>query len=367
MFVLNKVLPFRKNRIVFSSFSGRQFSDSPRVIYEAIKNSSLYREVECVWAFRSPEDFSVVSDKKVAINSLRFFAILATSKFWIANSSIERMVPYKPNGVCYINTWHGCPWKIIGDREPRIDLLMKHWYRNVEFDILTSSGFKDKLVFQSVFPSTDPQNIYPLGLPRNDEILKFLRSNDDEKKRIKDAVKQKLKLDKDKKVLLYAPTFRDNGEESSSYLKFEKSEWSGISSEFQILSRLHYNLSDAGLQSDLAVDVSDYPNLNELFFISDLVITDYSSVMFDFALMKKPILLYTRDFEEYSRVRGLYCSRNDLGLPYMDTESDLIEAIGNIAQYDFNRLKTFDERFNGHEFGATKLIVKKIEKLVNND
>lgn len=364
MWGVNKVIPFKKNRIVFTSFSGRQFSDSPRAIYESIKSMDLYQKVECVWAFKDPEKFPEVVDEKVAINSIHFFVILATSRFWVANSSIERMVPYKPDGVYYINTWHGFPWKVLGAGEPKIDFLMKNWYKKVNFDMLTANGVRDKKIFETVFPETDSKKIYPTGLPRNDKIVKFLELGDEEKEYVRNEIKQRLRLNSNKLVILYAPTFRDGPYKEKSYLKFKMGRWKSVFSEFEILSRSHYNVRDETVNSNDVIDVSDYPDLVDLFFVADVLITDYSSIMFDFALMEKPILLYTGDFEEYKRERGVYFSRETLGLPFKDTEIEIIESILNLNDYNFDMLKHFNNRVNAKKSVSTKIIVSKINLMI---
>ncbi|MCT3584275.1 MULTISPECIES: CDP-glycerol glycerophosphotransferase family protein [Levilactobacillus] len=364
MWTLNRIIPFKKNQLVFASFSGRQFSDSPRAIYESIKGTDFYHEVKCVWAFEDPSEFPEVADQKVAINSFRFFLILATSRFWIANSSIERMVPYKPKGVYYINTWHGFPWKVLGDKEPNIDFLMKNWYKKVSFDVLTACGTKDKAIFESVFPSTEPQNIYPIGLPRNDKVVNFLKLSDKNKKQIRSEIKRKLHLSVDKMVILYAPTFRDGSYERNSYLDFKADWWNSIFKDFEVLNRSHYNVREDLSTLGSVVDVSNYSDLADLFFISDLLITDYSSIMFDFALMEKPIFLYTGDFEKYKRERGMYFSRQELGLPFEETDQGLAEEIGNLSNYNIECVHEFNSCVNDRSLISTQFIVSTIKRVL---
>ncbi|MCT4488355.1 CDP-glycerol glycerophosphotransferase family protein [Levilactobacillus parabrevis] len=297
-------------------------------------------------------------------SGFRFFLILATSRFWIANSSIERMVPYKPKGVYYINTWHGFPWKVLGDKEPNIDFLMKNWYKKVSFDVLTACGTKDKAIFESVFPSTEPQNIYPIGLPRNDKVVNFLKLSDKNKKQIRSEIKRKLHLSVDKMVILYAPTFRDGSYERNSYLDFKADWWNSIFKDFEVLNRSHYNVREDLSTLGSVVDVSNYSDLADLFFISDLLITDYSSIMFDFALMEKPIFLYTGDFEKYKRERGMYFSRQELGLPFEETDQGLAEEIGNLSNYNIECVHEFNSCVNDRSLISTQFIVSTIKRVL---
>lgn len=365
LFVLSVVLPFKRNRILFTSFSGRQFSDSPRTIYEEIQKTPLKDKVECVWAFKNPEKFPEVSTK-VPINSLKFFVLLATSGVWVANSSIDRMTAYKPRRTTYINTWHGCPWKVIGAEEPLIDPLMKYWYKHVNFDLLTSNGIKDKRIFNSIFESTPNEAIVSEGLPRNDELLEFLKLSKVERESQKKKIKKKIGLDSDKKIILYAPTFRDTDHDNSSYLSFKIPQWQTLLSHFQVLTRSHYNVKDGMNTPESTINVSDYPNLNDLFLIADILISDYSSLIFDFSILEKPIILYMNDFDDYKAERGFFFSKNDIGLPFEESEKTLITLVMNFENYDLEKVKDFNYRFNGVEklFNSTEIIINKIKQVV---
>src|SRR5699024_9344246 len=112
-FVLDHILK-KKRKIIFTSFSGRQYSDSPKEIFEAVSNDRRFENFEFVWAFNSPENFTVIDCKTVNINSFRFLIELFSSSIWISNASIEKLIPYKSKKIFYLNTWHGIPIKKIG-------------------------------------------------------------------------------------------------------------------------------------------------------------------------------------------------------------------------------------------------------------
>lgn len=316
--LLDFITPNRKKKIIFVCFSGRQCGDSPLKIYESIKKNHRLKEYELYWAFNHPKEFKEVTGcKKLNINSLSFLYHLLSASVWISNASIEKMIPYKPKGVIYINTWHGIPWKKIGSDEKNVSYLVKNWYKKVHFDLLTACSSYDQKIFSTIFPNSKAA-IKIIGLPRNDELYQPVF---DKKK-----ILNKLKISKNKKIILYAPTFREYQEENpANFSIFER-----LSSEYVILYRGHYFeeqlIQNFPMKASI-INVSNYYYLNDLMVISDCLVTDYSSLLFDYALLEKPILLFPYDYEKYQQNRGSYIGLEELGLKRCFTSVDFVEAL----------------------------------------
>lgn len=311
------------HQIIFSSFSGRQFSDSPKAIYDWLINDLRFSKYNLIWAFENPNNFPEIDkDHKVAIDTPEFFKLLFASKYWVANTGIERLVPFEHTGHVYIQTWHGVPLKHLGTDENNLEYLPKNWYKNVKFDLLICSSKYDCKIFQHIFPSTS--NIQSIGLPRNYDLTHHTYKRSE--------IINKLKLDSQKPILLYAPTFREYQptKSGSTYIDtpFSQKNKKWLLDHYNVLMRGHYFTES--IEDDSFVDVTKYEDLNELMRASDLLVTDYSSIMFDYSILGKPIFLYMYDFDKYLTNRGMYIDPRKLGLSYSLTEAEFIEQIKRI-------------------------------------
>ncbi|MEF7456840.1 CDP-glycerol glycerophosphotransferase family protein [Pediococcus pentosaceus] len=124
--ILDFFLVPKPKQIIFTSFSGRQFSDSPRIIFEALKKDNKFSDFKFIWAFRNPSAFPEIDDSmKVDINSFDYLVTLLKSKYWISNDSIERLTPINSKKHIYINTWHGIPMKHLGPDEKNLEFIVK--------------------------------------------------------------------------------------------------------------------------------------------------------------------------------------------------------------------------------------------------
>lgn len=339
LFFLQLFVPIKTNKILFTSFSGRQVSDSPYIIYLQLKEDPKFKNYEFLWGVNDPDEFDMVPrNEKIKMDSFKYWKALLESKFWISNSSIERLVATKHTGHVYINTWHGIPLKHLGPDEKHLDFLVRNWFKNVSFDLLYCCGEYDKEIFHHIFPSTN--NIQKLGLPRNIELK--IKSDFKEK----NYLFKKFNIDKNKKTILYAPTFReyniDHGENGFAF-PFSKNTLEALSYEYNFLVRDHYFVEKLTMDDSVKkfmVDVSDFEDINQLFKLADIVVTDYSSLIFDFSLLNKNIVLYMNDIDEYSKYRGFYLDPRQLGLPAAYTEKELIEQIDISDGFETNKAVT---------------------------
>ncbi|MDR9797199.1 bifunctional glycosyltransferase family 2 protein/CDP-glycerol:glycerophosphate glycerophosphotransferase [Aeribacillus pallidus] len=330
-------LPVRSKWIVFESHMGKQYSDSPKYIYEEMyKYKSNYKYI---WSLESPDTVEIPGPAiKVKRNSLRHFYYLNRSKFWVDNQGIAHLARKKDKQI-YLQTWHGTPIKKMGydqKKLPSKEELKRLKLQTNAWDYFISPNKYSTKIFRRAFRYGG--EIIETGYPRNDILIK-------QPIEISNKVRDILGIPSDKKVILFAPTFRDWDPNSfqttyTDILKLSKK----IDNNSIILLRLHYLLSNKISQIPLpsnVINVSTYQDIQEIYLISDVLITDYSSVMFDYALLKRPIIFYCYDLEEYMSRRGLYFNLLEKAPgPICKKIDDVIFYLDNIQKF-----KEFETRF----------------------
>src|SRR5699024_3141759 len=263
--------------------------------------------------------------------SFRYFYYLARARVWVNNQNFPTYLT-KRKGTTYVQTWHGTPLKkMLHDIENvmgRNDTYLERVTNSVNrWDYLLSPSSYASETFRSAFQYKGP--IIEKGYPRNDV---FYKQNIKERS---EDIKSRLRLPRDKKVILYAPTFRDNQTSKKNKFMFQvqmdlEKMQQELSDEYIILLRMHLvinnKLSIPKWQKGFVKNVSNYPDMQELLLISDILITDYSSVMFDYANTKRPILYFTYDLETYrDMVRGFYIDfEKEAPGPFVRTTDEII-------------------------------------------
>ena len=341
------------NLVVFVSFMGKGFNDSPKVIYEYLQVHEDYKQYHYVWAFESPEKYPDI--ESVKIDSMKYFKTVLKAKYWITNTNIERGLKFKRKKQVYLNTWHGIALKHIGN-----DCPGRKDYNFKTINHLVVSGRYDEEVWKSAF-NADERTYLKCGMPRNEELW----LSDDEKKQ---AMKQKLNIPADKKVILYAPTWRESTNKGKSYdikppIHFDiwKQE---LGDEYVVLFRAHHQTTRIlGVQFDEFVrDASDYPAVNDLMIASDLLITDYSAIAFDYSILCRPIFCYAYDYDEYLAERGTYFEIDDR-YPNKSCRAEG-ELLLSIKECDYekecNNTRRFRDCFIQYGVGATETCVKAV-------
>ena len=354
--------PIDNKLVLINSFGGAKFNDSPKAIYDYMINSKKYKDYKIIWALDNPNIIDNCNVKYVKNNSLKFFITALKAQYWITNSSMERGLKFKKKKTIYINTWHGSALKKMGfDTETTTSK-----FRVSKPDIFYAQSEYDKETFARAF-KYNKGIIRIIGLPRNDELCNF--SNDDIL-----LIKKKLNIYLNKKVILYAPTFREyNYDINGCFIappidirKWEKR----LSKDYVLLFRAHYEVNKVlNIEnSDFIYNVTDYQYLNDLLKISDILISDYSSIMIDYSILERPIFAYTYDYEEYNEKRGLYFDLSKV-LPngIQKTEDDLLNKIINC---DFKRQKNltkiFKNKFVEKSGNASKYIDKIIQEKIGD-
>ena len=359
--------PINNKRIMFESFSGDFYSDSPKYIYEYLYNH-YGDEFEYVWVINNNKTKIPGNPITTKRFSLKYHKLMATSKYWVVNTRQAGRLVKRPQQVL-LSTWHGTPLKKLGFdmgniyiQNPRTKESYIH--DSSAWDYFISPNRFSTEIFRRAFAYDG--EILETGYPRNDILF-----NADENKI--NQIKEKLNLPDDKKVILYAPTWRDDDSYDVGKVKFklkldlEKLE-KAISDEYIVLVRNHYLITDSDVDDykHFAVDVSHYDDIAELYLITDVLITDYSSVFFDFANLRRPMLFYMYDLERYEEeLRGFYIDiYNEVPGPILRTTDEVIDALGdldNINEQYRKRYEDFCEKYCSLEDGdATKRVVEKV-------
>ena len=342
----------KKGRVLLWSTVGKDYSCNPLCISDYLLNNES-GNYEVYWLFHETVDTSHVDKriKKIRFGSLMHLYYINTAEFLITNhrTPADTLYWYKRSGQKYVMTWHGSmPLKKI--EKDAIDSLQKSYIKDAKEDsnkcdlMLSDSKWYSDLIRRSFWYDGD---ILEEGMPRNDILY-----NKSVHPQIKEKVVSALGIKdiESKFLVMYAPTFRTN-HKTGLYL----TQWSFLKGVIKkrynkslvVLLRLHPTLlqlvnTDELITEDFVVNASVYHDMQELMIASDMLITDYSSTMFEFALLNKPCLLYTPDLTEYDR--GFYFSINDLPFPVAETPNALHHQIECFDDQHYN--KTVSEFLN---------------------
>lgn len=337
--------------VLFVSFMGKGFNDSPKVIYDYIRSHQEYSQYHCVWAFEDPSLFPDL--ESITIDTLKYFKTALKAKYWVTNTNIERGLSFKKKNQIFLNTWHGVALKHIGNDCPgRKDFNFK------TVNYLVVSGKYDERVCKSAFKATE-DIFLRCGMPRNERLW---HSTEDERIEIRN----KLGISQEKKVILYAPTWRDSKDGGKSYeikppIHFDK--WKKqLGEEYIVLFRAHHQTTKVLgiIYDDFVRNASDYPDVNDLLIASDILITDYSAIAFDFCILCKPIFCYAYDYDTYLAERGTYFEMDDVyPNKICKTEEVLLDSIKRLKkEEEYKKTKRFREQFIEYGGNATSVCVR---------
>ena len=366
--------------IIFACFNGKSYSCSPKAIYKYMLSSEKYKDYKYIWAFRNPENYRELENnrntKLVKIHSKKYKKYLAKAKYWIFNYKIPDYIYPKKNQI-FVQCWHGTPLKRLGCDLEHFDNVLntmkgiKKRYKieasKFSYFISPSKFASEKFISAWNLREIHIENIIiEEGYPRNDFLFNYTK-NDEEN------IKKKLGIEKDnRKIILYAPTYRsDQHETGVGYTYKEELDFTRlqkkIGDKYIILFRPHYfiaNSFDFEKYKGFVYNVSNIDDINELYIISDMLITDYSSVFFDYANLKRPIIFYMYDLDHYrDDSNGFYIDLNELPGKIVKTQEELEHEINNINinfKYD-EKYRKFNQKYNYlDDENASKRVVEKL-------
>lgn len=360
------------NTILFISFHGGSFSCNPKYIYQELLKDERFKDFNFVWALKDTS-IDIPGAKVVKYNSPEYFYYLAKSKFWISNCKLPEFCAKKKNQI-YINTWHGVPLKRLAhsiasssntfyrSKVSKAEMLRSYDIDTKRYDYLISPNNFSTEKYQECF-KVSKDIIKEYGYPRNDFLVNLTENQIT-------SLKDKFNIPKDKKVLLYCPTFRDNSFNKKGYtfnLNLDFKKWKHyLGKEYVVIFKPHYSISNSfsndGIEDFLYITEPN-TDINELYAISDVLVTDYSSTFFDYAILDRPILFYMYDLEDYrDNLRGFYLDINkDLPGQVVRYEEDLLKIIvNNMHQFDDIKQKrrAFIQKYLSSEDGnASKKVI----------
>lgn len=370
--LIGAFIPIKKNRIMLSSYSGKQYSCNPKYIAEYL-NEHFPGQFDIIFVSTGEafDKFKPCWLKSVKRNSLRFFYYLMSSKVLITNNNVSRVVPKKKIQI-KINTWHGGgPGKLCGkpmDLPETMYFAHKERIYNAQNTTayVSSSDFFTKRFIRESYEFYG--EVIPSGLPRNDIFFWSKERQQFVKKKVFEA----LKISDDFRILLYAPTMHDN-----SYLKHVETRSSKdveenygldvkaliqathnrFGGKWKVVFRAHFGRT---AKVDEAIDASKYPDMQELLLATDILVTDYSSSMYDFSFTYRPCFLYTYDLKKFSGTRSFYWPIRTWGFPVCETEECLLDAINNFNEEVFiEKMKEYHQSQKIYEDGHST------EKVIN--
>lgn len=342
----------QENLILMNSMGGRTYDDSPKAITEFLKSHRKYEHLDIVWAFDDPDKFDIPC-RKVKIDTLDYFLTALKAKYWVSSVNIERGLHFKSKNQIFMHMWHGVPFKLVGN-----DVKGRKDFDCMTDDFYLYSGDYEYGIYTRAF-KVNPDVMVKCGWPRNDELYRVIPE------RIKE-IKEKLNIPFDKKVLLYAPTWRDSVDGGSNYVikpPMNMDKWKQqLGKDYVLLFKAHsFTTKQMGLvYNDFCRDFATYSSINELMMIADILISDYSGTIFDYSILERPIISFAYDIDSYAKGRGLYLDM-DAVLPHgiCRTEDEVINRILTMDYEDeCNRTADFKHKYmqvGGH---ATEYAVK---------
>ncbi|EST22194.1 hypothetical protein N566_26750, partial [Streptomycetaceae bacterium MP113-05] len=300
-------LPLR-DAVLYHSFDGRQYSDSPRAVHEELVRRGT--DVEHLWVVRDGQALVPPSAEPVVMGSARWYEALARSRWLIGNTHFPRCFARR-DGQTAVQTWHGTPLKRIGHDLADTDFANRSYLagltaRAAEWSVLLSPNRFSTPILRRAFGYTG--EVLESGYPRNDRLYA------EDRERRAEHVRRRLGIPAGTRVVLYAPTWRDDDRYDRTNCRFDlrldlAAAHAALGDDHVLLVRKHYLVADTvpSTADGFVRDVSAHSDLAELLLIADVLITDYSSVMFDFAHTGRPMLFHTYDLDHYRDVlRGFY-------------------------------------------------------------
>lgn len=312
-----------EKKVLFDSFGGKQYSDNPRAISETLHD--LYPDYKIVWIYSGKDEYQIIPEYvKIVPHGTAFYRELATAFCFVTNSGITSAIR-KRKGQFFIQTWHGDRplKKILHDVDPAKKLKIIDYKLT---DLCVAGSEAGVSQYRSAFLYKG--EILSVGTPRNDALVNITEAK-------QNKIKKKLGISQEKKILVYAPTYRDNNtkgqqvnvdlHETIRILEQKNEEWVCLIRAHSSASGLNYDYADQHF-----ADVSGYPDMTDLLCIADILITDYSSCAGDLTTRNAMAILAIFDQEEYEKnCRGLVFNLEETGFFIARNQHELNDIIKN--------------------------------------
>ncbi|MER5720785.1 MULTISPECIES: bifunctional glycosyltransferase/CDP-glycerol:glycerophosphate glycerophosphotransferase [Streptomyces] len=360
-------LPKRRGSVVFESHMGTCYGDSPRAVHEEVRARGL--RLRPVWVHADSTEGFPTDVRLVRRWSWRYLWALARAEYWVDNQGFPQNLD-KPSGTTYLQTWHGSAYKRMGFDETRVRLQNTPQRERLQqavhrFDHFLVRSEHDERTLARAYRLPE-RTLLRTGYPRNDVLLAARARDEAEGRLPRPALAAELGLPDHRKVVLYAPTFRGRpGTRKRQRLLLDAARFAErFGDTYTLLVRAHY-LEAASLPAcppGTVVDVSRHHDVSEILALTDVLVTDYSSIMFDYALLDRPIVLFAPDLDAYAAERGSYFDlREKAPGPVTATEEELFAVLARLktAETEFQERRTaFAEEFGAYDRGdAARAVV----------
>lgn len=366
-FIIFRVFPIKTNKIVFISYFGKGYGDNPKYIAEKLIDAN--KNYDLVWLVNNTSDTAFPDEiRKVKLRSLKAFYELATAKVWVNNSRFQTYI-LKRKKQYYIQTWHGslALKKIEYDAEDKLNeyyrKVMKHDTKQIDL-MLSNSTFCTEMYKRAFRYSGEIQEF---GSPRNDILIQ-------DHQELRNKIINLFQI-KEEKILLYAPTFRQAYTKNPYDIDFENLKnvlEKQTGHTWKIIIKLHPIIATKselinGMEN--VINASSYGDIQELICASDLLITDYSSTMFEAMIANKPVVLYANDIENYNEERGTYFNLQELPFPLCENNDELFKLLNTIKLKDIiNSYSDFKKQVGLNETGkASQEVANKIMEITSHE
>ena len=371
-FYLLRVFPIKKNKVIATAFGGIRYGDNQKPMLEALHE--ICPETDIVWVKKRGYDYELPEWIRCVHSwTSRWLYEYATAKIWINNC----MTPdyfRKRKGQLYIETWHGGLGikRLFGDVQSRRAQKYKMQYERMAnmADVYISNSDHLSAIYRNTLCYNGP--IWKCGYPMNDILFT-------EPPEITDKVKKALNIPAANKILLYAPTHRDKFETEGrvddsvffyNFTELRHSLSQKFGGEWTILLRWHQGqmkmLSGTKIPSNV-VNATSYPDMQELLMATDVMMSDYSSCIFDAAMRRIPCFIYASDYDEYKKYRGVYYEMEELPFPYAKNNDEMEQNVKTFDMEDYlKRWDAFTVRMGLNETGhSAKDIAEKLADFLN--
>lgn len=363
--ILFRIIPICKSKIVIVSFSGKGYGDNGKYISNQLLKNNQIEKIKIYWATTNLGKQTLPNNVHYCkYNSIRFLFHLYTAKIWINNSRFPYGIT-KRNNQYYIQTWHS---------SLRLKKIEKDAIDSLNPQLILTCKADSKMIDTMVSGCEYSTNTYKNSFWYNGEVLNIgtprcdLFFNFDIKKRLKKELSKKYGFDINKKIILYAPTFRKKMNEENAYLNIEKIIHL-LPKEYILFVRFH-PISKYSIENNNIINMTNYGDMQELICVSDYLITDYSGCCFDMMINNKPCILFTKDIDDYlKKERNLYFSFDELPFPFVKNEEALIDLINtfNIDEYK-KRVNEFKNKIGLYENGnSSHLLSELILEVIKNE
>lgn len=376
--IMVRIFPLKKNKAMFMSNMGRNYSGNPRAVFEKMCEDPRFFKTKKIWAFNGDFFKNVKNQGKVLLpggcrivryGGIRYYFHMATSGLWIFDT---RQEPYliKRKGSIYFQTWHGTPLKKLGLDIERMNMAGENRkITGYKTSVIEESAKWDYLLAQNdfceeLFPKCFgfKGKVVKAGYPRNDRLAAAKKEDDTD-------------VGKRKKILLYAPTWRDNEYLGNGFYKFPScldflKLQRELSDDFCIIVKPHYlvkirkdDIPENCIKSGFIKICGNETDIRKLYLRADGLITDYSSVFFDYSVLERPVFFFCYDLETYrDELRGFYLDFEKIVPgPISKTEEELIKDIKDVFGNNGKdspsfkafkkKIESFKEWFNTYDDG----------------